>query len=180
MFNLCASSSSIDISSFNTSNLTDMSWMFAMYDGSTSKNSKLTKIIGIEDMNTSNVTKMNSVFRYDIKLGDSLDLSSWDTSKVTDLSGLFDSTFSLKYLNISTWDTSNVTNMLQMFYASKNLIEINLCSFNTSNVTNMKLMFNATTNLTKIKVGPNWTTANATTTNMFLDSGVSEVTTGEC
>ena len=38
-------------------------------------------------------------------------------------------------------------------------------------------MFRYMTSLKAIYVGPNWTTANADTTTMFINSGVSSVTT---
>ena len=44
----------------------------------------------------------------------------------------------------------------------------------------MILMFRYMTSLKAIYVSPNWTTANADTTTMFANSGVSSVTTGQC
>ena len=44
------------------------------------------------------------------------DISSWDVSNVTDMSGMFSNTPFNQ--NISTWDVSNVTNMDGMFYKS--------------------------------------------------------------
>lgn len=41
-------------------------------------------------------------------------------------------------------------------------------------------MFQNTTNFKHIYVGSKWTTANATTTDMFTGSGVSSVITGQC
>ncbi len=41
-------------------------------------------------------------------------------------------------------------------------------------------MFRYMTNLKAIYVSPNWTTANADTTTIFANSGVSSVTTGQC
>jgi surface protein len=44
-----------------------------------------------------------------------LDLSSFDTSKVTNMSYMFDSCSSLTTLDLSNFDTSNVTAMMGMF-----------------------------------------------------------------
>lgn len=41
-------------------------------------------------------------------------------------------------------------------------------------------MFRYTTSLKAIYVSPKWTTANADTTTMFANSGVSSVNTGQC
>lgn len=46
-------------------------------------------------------------------------------------------------LDLSSFDTSNVTNMRYMFYQSK-IKTLNLSNFNTSKVTNMSNMFGAT------------------------------------
>lgn len=55
-----------------------------------------------------------------------------------------------------------------------------MCSFDTRNVVDMRYMFGGTESLIEIKVGPNWATENADTSNMFSGSNVSSVTTGEC
>ena len=47
----------------------------------------------------------------------------------------------LSKLDLSSFNTNNVTNMSNMFYKCKNLSELNLSSFNTNNVTNMNWMF---------------------------------------
>ena len=67
-----------------------------------------------------------------------------------------------------------------MFGGCYDLTKLNLCSFDTSKVTDMDGMFNGTDKLTVINVGSKWTTENATTTNIFSGSGVSQVTTGKC
>lgn len=47
----------------------------------------------------------------------------------------------IKYLDLSTWDTSNVTNMTSMF-SNMNLNELKLTNWDTSNVIDMSYMFN--------------------------------------
>lgn len=77
-------------------------------------------------------------------------LSGIDTSKVTNMLGMFHRTgYNSTNFNfdLSSFDTSKVTNMMRMFYnlgySSKNLF-LDLDSFNTSNVTTMKSMFEET------------------------------------
>ena len=70
--------------------------------------------------------------------------------------------------------------MTGMFQHQHHLNTLNLCSFDTSSVTNMISMFRYTTSLKAIYVSPKWTTANADTTTMFANSGVSSVNTGQC
>ena len=71
-----------------------------------------------------------------------LDLSTFDTSNVTSMYGLFQS-MPLDYLNLSGWDTSSVTTMQNMFFGVHYLENLDVSHFNTSNVTNMRQMFAA-------------------------------------
>ena len=72
-----------------------------------------------------------------------IDLSNFDTSRVTDMHYMFWNMHSLTSLNISNFDTSKVTNMSSMFY-NMNLTSLDLSSFDTSKVTNMSSMFDNT------------------------------------
>ena len=45
-------------------------------------------------------------------------ISTWDTSLITDMSGLFKNKKDFNH-NIEEWDVSNVTNMNEMFYKAK-------------------------------------------------------------
>ena len=64
----------------NTSNVTNMSYMFNRCSGLTS--------LDLSGWNTSKVKDMNQMFYYCNKL-ETLDLSGWNTSKVTDMNGMF-------------------------------------------------------------------------------------------
>ena len=55
-----------------------------------------------------------------------LDLSSFDTSNVTDMSSMFKQCISLTNLNLSSFDTSNVTNMRWMFFRCSSLTNLDL------------------------------------------------------
>ena len=79
-----------------------------------------------------------------------IDLSGFDTSKVTNMSNMFLSVSSLKNLDLSSFDTSNVTNMYSMFGWSENLETIDLSSFNTSKVTDMSNMFISNSSLEEL------------------------------
>ena len=70
----------------------------------------------------------------------SVDVTEWDSSKVTDMSYMFASAGTSMTLTPSTWNTSNVTDMSYMFY-SAGLSTTNFTGFNVSNVTNMRHMF---------------------------------------
>ena len=148
-----STTTSIDLSSFNTSNVVNMSYMFRSSDATTldlSKfntenvtnmshmffNSKITKL-DLSSFDTSNVVNMNAMFRS--SEATTLDVSSFNTSNVTDMGDMFRNSMATT-LNLSNFDTSKVTNMSAMFDSSQATI-LNLSSFNTSNVTNMESMF---------------------------------------
>ena len=95
-----------DISQWDVSNVTDMSFMFY--------HSNFTGDISQWDV--SNTTNMYNMFRDSIWNGD---ISNWDVSNVTDMKSMFDhSKFTGKY-SINNWDVSNVTNMRYMFWSSQ-------------------------------------------------------------
>ena len=83
----------IDVSSFNTSNVIDMSAMFA--------GSAATEIKGLDKIDTSNVTSMSGMFSG--SKSKSLDLSNFDTSNVTDMGYMFEGT------NVDVLDLSSFT-----------------------------------------------------------------------
>lgn len=71
---------------------------------------------------------------------------------VTDMSYMFYSNESLiTAINLSNFDTTNVTNMSGMCYQCTNLTSIDLSNCDTSHVTNMRYMFYECNGLTTIK-----------------------------
>ena len=122
---------------------------------------------------------MNGMFEQCYNLT-SLDVSSFNTSNVLNTAYMFYSYGGAEIKGIENFDTSNVYYMKRMFQKCGNLTSLDLCSFDTSKVTNMYAMFASTTNLKHIYVGSKWTTATATTTNMFNRSEVSKVAKGQC
>ena len=100
---------------------------------------------------TSKVTDMSGMFYYCYNLT-SLDVSSFNTSKVIDMSGMFKYCSGLTSLDVSSFDTSNVTQMYYMFYDCSGLESLTLSNFDTSNVTNMSYMFWSCSGLTSLDV----------------------------
>ena len=110
---------SIDVSYFDTRNVTNMESMFAMdlYDGS------LLTELDVSNFDTSKVTNMADMFAFIDKLT-YLDLKNFDTSNVTDMSQMFRYCYKLEQVDLSNFDTSNVTNMSWLFednYSLKNI-----------------------------------------------------------
>ena len=149
----------IELSDFDTSNVTDMSCMFygcealESLDLSKFDTSKVTDMVDmfygcyalerldLSKFDTSNVTGMCEMFSGCSAL-ESLDLSKFDTSNVTGMCGMFYCCYALKSLDLSKFDTSNVTDMSYMFDCCYDLTGLDLSKFDTSNVTDMSYMFN--------------------------------------
>ena len=133
----------LDLSNFDTSQVTNMSSMFRGMSNLTTLN--------LSNFDTSQVTNMDSMLASVSNLT-TIDLSSFDTSKVTDISAMFYDLSNLTTLNLSNFDTSQVTNMQDMFYDMRNLTTIDLSSFDTSKVTRMRAMFYGMRNLTTLNL----------------------------
>ena len=70
-----------------------------------------------------------------------LDLTNFNTSKVTDMSDMFHGCESLTSLDVSNFDTSKVTDMSSMFYGCSSLTSLALGNFNLASCTNFDGMF---------------------------------------
>ena len=125
----------LDVSNFDTSKVTNMSTMFS--------NSQATTL-DVSNFDTSKVTDMDSMFSG--SQATTLDLRSFDTSKVTSMRKMFWNSQATT-LDVSNFDTSNVTNMYYMFYLSQ-ATTLDLSSFDTSKVTNMSFMFSGSKAIT--------------------------------
>jgi surface protein len=90
----------------------------------------------ISSWDVSSVTDMSGMFHNATSFNG--DLSSWDVSSVTSMAGMFLGTTSFDQ-DLSNWDVSSVTNMAGMFRLST--YNGDLSSWDVSNVTNMNWMF---------------------------------------
>ena len=94
----------------------------------------LTEIVGIENLNTSRVTDMSNLFDDCSKLTTialNRYISHFNTSNVTDMSGMFMWCENLERLDLSRFNTENVTDMNSMFSGCKKLTSLNLFNFKT-------------------------------------------------
>ena len=132
MFYQCSSLLSLDLSNLDTPNLKDMSGMFNACSGLTT--------LDLSSFNTSNVTNMGSLFNNCRKLT-TVDLSSFNTSNVTSMSYMFYYCNLLTSLDLSNFDTSNVTNMNYMFYYCYVLETLDISNFDFTKVTSFSSMF---------------------------------------
>ena len=144
MFYECIKITEINLSNFNTSNVTSMLNIFTGCSSLISLN--------LSNFNTSKVKNMEGMFESCSSLT-SLDLSNFNTSQVTDMDGMFNSCSSLTTLDLSNFDTSLVMEMYYMFYNCSLLTSLNLSNFNTSQVIYMDSMFYSCINLEYINLG---------------------------
>ena len=166
MFEYMRNLTTLNLSNFNTSKVTDMNSMFHdMF--------KLTSL-DLSNFDTSKVTDMGAMF-YEMRNLTTINLSNFDTSKATDMNNMFSDMSNLTSLDLSNFDTSQVTNMYGMFSFMYNLTTLNLSSFDTSQVTNMYGMFSSTSNLTTLNLS-GFNTSNVT--NMgYMFAYMSNLTT---
>ena len=156
MFQNCNYLQELDMSSFDTSSVTNMRYLFYYCK-------RLTSILGLIGFDTSNVTNMGGMFSY-CEAMQSLDISNFNTSNVINMHELFSHCSSLTELSIN-FDTGNVTDMGYMFSGCTNLLKIPAGGFNTANVKDMSSMFADCTNAKSISGLSDFDVSNVT--NMY-------------
>ena len=186
---------------WDTSNVTDMSYIFShdfnLNDVSAIKTWNVTKVTDMSFMfacnytleeidlsywETKSLTKMKYMFA-SLEQADDYSLisplkkiyfsKSFDTSKVTDMSGLF---YNIRYLEdynfLRDWDVSSVENMQQLFQRNRKITTFEyIKDWDVSNVTNMYLFCAGCLGLTNLNYLDNWDVSKVTTMErMFYGS----------
>ena len=124
MFTKCHHLTNIDLSNFNTKNVTNMSSLF--------RDCKSLKNIDISFLDTHNVKNMSHMFYGCESLSD-LNLSNFDTKNVINMNHMFENCKSLINLDLSNFNTQNVINMENMFVNCTSLSSLNLSDNNEIN-----------------------------------------------
>lgn len=173
----------VDLSGWDTSNITDMNHLFQNCNSITS--------LDVSNFNTGKVTDMSYMFFYCSSLK-TLDLSSFNTSKVNSFysfTRMFSGCSSLKALDLSNFDFSNTyayensgltglfyycnsletitfpstvtfnnlgVSFNEMFNNCSSLTSLDLSGFDTSNVKYMNNMFRDCSKLTNLTLGNDW------------------------
>lgn len=135
----------INFTSINTENCTDLSKLFKAQTNLTS--------VDLSLFNTSKVEDMNSMF-LDCSSLTSINLFSFNTSSVLNMNSMFKRCKLLKNLNLSSFDVQNTTYMKFMFESCSALTDLNVSNFNmvagVHNGINNESMFSGCTSLNHI------------------------------
>lgn len=128
------------------------------------------KSLDVASFDTSKVRGMGNMFFGDEKLT-TLDLSNFDTQNLTNMDKMFYGMSNLTSLNIGSFDTSKVTNMDSLFYGMVNIENINVSNFDTRSVTNMNHMFSSMHKLKQLQLPATFNTSGVTDMGyMFYNS----------
>ena len=145
MFRNCSALTSLDVSKFNTVNVTNMGRMFSNCSALTS--------LDVTNFNTEKVTYMVYMFSGCSKLT-SLDASKFNTVNVTNMGRMFSNCSALTSLDVTNFNTKKVTNMGRMFFECQALTTIYASSkFVTTQVSQSSDMFY---NCKKLKGEEEW------------------------
>ena len=93
----------------------------------------------------------SSMFLWFTKVKD-IDLATFETSEVTDMSQMFKYCKDLTSLNLSNFDTTKVTSMARMLETLPSLTSLNIVNFNTENVEDMRDMLGGLINLPTLDI----------------------------
>ena len=98
--------------------------------------------LDLSKFDTKKVTNMRNMF-YNCQKLKTLDLSSFETDMVTNMESMFYNCILLNTLKLTNkFNTQKVEDMCSMFNSCKELKTINLSGFDTQNVEDMRYMFN--------------------------------------
>ena len=158
MFYGCSSLTSIDLSNFDVSKITNFQYMFY--------NCKSLQTINLNSFKLDNAESIQRMFMNCISLK-TLDLSSFKPVKLKDMLSAFSNCHSLISINLNRFYTSLVTSMNYLFYNCTSLSLIDISSFNTQNIKNMDNMFENCISLTSIIFPTNFASNTLSFISMF-------------
>ena len=113
----------LDLSNFNTANVTNMQGMFI--------NCPALTTLDLSNFNTANVTNMQTMFTYCSALT-SLNLSNFNTANVTTMNGMFNGCSDLRTIYGGDWNKSSLMNGDDMFTDCADIVGGNGTTYNSS------------------------------------------------
>ena len=124
--------------------------------------------LDVTKFNTAKVTDMSYMFS-SLALT-SLDVTNFNTENVTNMSFMFFNCSALTSLDVTNFNSENVTNMNRMFYNCSKLTSLDVSNFNTKKVTNMSFMFSNCSTLTTIYVNDKFVIDKVTNGSYMFDN----------
>ena len=115
----------------------------------------MSKIEGLEYLNTSQVTRMDDMFFHCLYLTE-LNITNFDTRNVTNIDEMFRECYRLESLDLSNFSTSKVTLMWRVFMDCRKLKTLDLSNFDVSHVEAMVQMFYDCEDLRTIYCNEDW------------------------
>jgi len=103
-----------------------------------------------------------------------LDASNWKIPNITGV-GVFAGCTALVKVDLSGWDTSKVTSASGMFVSCSNLISVDFTGWNVSNLTRTGDMFQGCSKLTTIYSDVDWDTGKVTSSERMFQACTSLV-----
>ncbi|WP_285015622.1 MucBP domain-containing protein [Lactococcus garvieae] len=97
-------------------------------------------------------------------------MNNLDTTDVTTMNGMFAENRALTSIDVSNFNTSKVTDMQTMFY-EVGVTRLDLSSFDTKNVSNMTMMFGGGAIINELKLGKNFKFLSSNPMEPGLDLG---------
>ena len=142
MFYSCDTLEKLNVSSFDTSLVTDISFAFPNLNSISS--------LDVSHFKTDEVIKMTEIFSFNKNL--EILKQNFYTHYIIDFSSMFNSCKKLKMLDLSNFDTSKATTIASMLFNCSSLTSLNINNFNTSLAINMSNLFNGCNSLNNLNV----------------------------
>ncbi len=130
--------------SFGAIELTDLQSWFSRCEN-------LKTIVGLQNLNTSNVESMAYMF-YGCKNLEEIDLSLMNTNRLTSMANMFNGCEKLRKVNFTRFNTQNVSGIGYLFKDCSSLTTLDLSSFSGENVVSCPQMFNGCSKLTTLDI----------------------------
>ena len=186
IMNGCQSLTNVNVSKWDTSNVTAMQWAFkAMFkvrqlDVSNWNTSKATNTsymfdsctslteIKVDNWDMSNVEVVSGMFAYCSGIT-SLDISKWNAPNLIEINNTFNGLTKCTSIKIKGMYAPNIKTCVNSFLDCTSLTSLDLSGLGMSKATSFNGMFGRMSNITSINLS-GWSTSNVTdTTNMFTE-----------
>ena len=163
MFRCATKLIELDISNWNTSNVTTM---YGMFSGSSSQGSMAFTNLPIGNWDVSNVLDMTGMFNRCTNMS-TIPVGNWNMTKCKNIYQMFNSCTGLISIPVGNWDLANCENAAAVFQNCENLTELDVSNWKLSKCKNMNAMFVRCKSLSNIDVSNFDTSSCQTTAAMF-------------